>query len=103
MEVCTDCAKGLAMVIPSVAKQLLGPVVTTAASRYAGRTDEASPTMVLPEPIMELAVNVFNSGRFRTKAHFSELVKKYMALAPAQHERLFKDLQSEPFFNNSRT
>jgi hypothetical protein len=99
LEVCLTCRAVLGMVRPSVAKQLLIPNQSTAAvHRYASRSDEQAPSLTLPDSVVELAENVFNSGTYKSKAHWTDLVKKFLTLPPEQHERLVKDLEMEPLF-----
>ena len=93
------CSAVLTMVRPEVAKQLLAPVTRSAVSRYSGRSDDPAPTLIFQETILELATNTFNAGRFRSKSHFNDLVKKFLNLPPVQHEKLVQDLQLEHLFH----
>ena len=98
VEVCKTCHAALSMVRPEVAKELMTPMPATALARYAARSDEKPPTLILPNAILELAENTFNAGMFRGRAHFKELVQKFLCLPPDQHRRLTKDLQQETMF-----
>ena len=99
VEICLTCRAVLSMVKPDMAKQLIIPNKSTSAvHRYASRSDEQLPSLVFPAGLLELAENVFNSGMYRSKAHWLELVNKYLTLPPDQHERLVKDLEMEAMF-----
>ena len=99
VEACNDCSKALELLRPEVAKQMLAPLsVSSVVSRYAGRSDEKTPTMLFSDATLDLAFNTFTQGRFRGKTHFRDLVDKYLTLPPKQHERLVQDLQLEPLF-----
>ena len=98
VEVCQTCNKALSMLMPEVAKEMMTPMPATALARYAARSDEKAPTLILPNGIVELAENTFHAGMFRGRSHFNELVQKYLCLPPDQHRRLTKDLQQETMF-----
>ena len=99
VEACITCSKALGLLRPEVAKQMMAPLtVSSVVSRYAGRSDEKTPTMLFSDATLDLAFNTFTQGRFRGKTHFRDLVEKYLTLPPKQHERLVQDLQLEPLF-----
>ena len=98
IEVCTTCSAALALVRPEIVKQLIAPPVSNAVKRYLGRSDVKPPSLVFSASILELAERTFFAGRFRSKTHFNDLVKKFISLPPDQHERLGRDLVSEPMF-----
>ena len=99
VETCDSCNTVFCMVRPEIAKQLSGAVaVESVASRYAGRSDEKSPSMILTEATLQLAVRMFTQGRFNGKNVFKDLIAKYASLPLAQHDQLVQDLVLEPFF-----
>ena len=64
VEACTDCSKALGILRPEVAKQMLAPlIVSSVVSRYAGRSDEKTPTMLFSDATLDLAFNTFTQGR----------------------------------------
>ena len=73
-------------------------MAATAAARYSARSDVKPPSLHLPSGIIDLAENTFTAGMFRSRAHWNELVQKYLMLPPDQHNRLVKDLQPEQMF-----
>ena len=99
VEMCLTCRAVLALVRPEVAKELMIPgKVASAVHRYSSRSDDQPPSLIMPESAIELAENVFNSGTYKNKGHWQDVVKKFLTLPPDQHERLVKDLEMEPMF-----
>ena len=89
VEVCKTCNAALSMLMPEVAKEMMTPMPATALARYAARSDEKAPTLILPNGILELAENTFHAGMFRGRSHFNELVQKTLLAtrsAQASHE-----------------
>ena len=101
VEMCLTCRAVLALVRPEVAKELMIPEkATSAVHRYSARSDEQPPSLIMPERAIELAENVFNSGTYKNKGHWQDIVKKFLTLPPDQHERLVRDLEMEPMFRS---
>ena len=101
VEMCLTCRAVLALVRPGVAKELMIPgKVTSAVHRYSSRSDDQPPTLIMPDSAIELAENVFNSGTYKNKGHWQDVVKKFLTLPPDQHERLVRDLEMEPMFRS---
>ena len=98
VEVCNTCNAALAMLRPEVVKQLIAPPVSSAVTRYLGRSDVKPPSLVFSASILQLAERTLSAGQFRSRSHFNELVKKFLTLPPNQHDSLGKDLVSEPLF-----
>ena len=101
VEMCLTCRAVLALVRPGVAKELMIPgKVTSAVHRYSSRSDDQPPTLIMPDSAIELAENVFNSGTYKNKGHWQDVVKKFLTLPTDQHERLVRDLELEPMFRS---
>ena len=68
VETCDSCNAVFSIVRPEFAKQLSGAVaVESVVSRYAGRSDEKPPTLILTDATLQLAVRMFTQGRFNGK------------------------------------
>lgn len=100
---CDTCSAALAILpYPALINKLLSATDAGNLSRYGGRCDEVEATMKLSPMTVELARETFNGGKFRDKAIWADIIKKYLTLDAADHVKLTEDISAEDVFNKFR-
>ena len=102
---CSMCAAALSLIRdPNVIQKLTtGAGPSGLLSRYAGRCDQVKPTIILSDSVIDLAHSMITQGQFRAKNAWADVVKDYLTLPAAQHERLSQDIVLEGVFNKFRS
>ena len=101
---CGKCSAALAIIPdPNIIQKLTtGAGTSGLLSRYAGRCDQVKPTIELSDNVIELAHKMITQGQFRAKNAWPDVVKDYLTLPAAQHERLSQDIVLEGVFSKFR-
>ena len=98
---CPKCSAALSIINDPITIQELtsGAESSGLLSRYAGRCDQVKPTIELSDSVIELAHNMITKGQFRAKNAWTDVIKDYLTLPTAQHEKLSQDIILEGVFN----
>ena len=101
---CKTCARGLQLISDNkVIKKLLAPeedfTKSGLVSRFAGRCDVTAATLVLSTSMVEVASQVFSKGTFKDSRVWKDIVKKFLILPCADHEKLSIDIKTEDFIS----
>ena len=78
-------------------KSVVTAQIPGAASRFASRIDEKTPTLTFTEQDMALASSLFSRGKMAPATLFDELTREYLFLPQGQNESLTKSVQLEQF------
>ena len=81
----------------SKGKSVMAAQIPGAASRFATRIDEKTPTLTFTEQDMALASSLFSRGKMAPATMFDELTREYLFLPQGQNESLTKSVQLEQF------
>ena len=104
---CSSCSAALSVISdPGLVSRLLSATDTNADAenlkRYKGRCDDVEPTISLSPSIVELAKETFNSGKFRDRKVWKDIIQKYLTLSHSDHLKLTEDISAEDVFNKFR-
>ena len=81
----------------SKGKSVMAAQIPGAASRFATRIDEKTPTLTFTQQDMALASSLFSRGKIAPATMFDELSREYLFLPQGQNESLTKSVQLEQF------
>ena len=97
-DTCSSCRAGLKIIKDKDAVKKLTNGNQSGSgilSRYQGRCDTISPTLVLSPETIQLALEIFTKGVFKDKRFWIEIVRNYLTLPHEQHEMLNADIKFE--------